>query len=267
MSENRLYDVSNHTTVYRIVPRPGGEDLVCEHSITEVTPTEVHVSRAACNEDVPPFYQTRTGTYVLDRGELERTGSAQFDSGQTRFYLKRRGVTEKTEGPERGDGNVASNPDLQPLPAISLQVDVAERFEKVAASLESRYGDAFSKRLLLETVLRQAFADIQAHGKDSPLVLQLDTLSIQGKFKSLKAGRNLRPLPVDHLHVEVITHLQKILSILKARYEGNFSERHFFEVVLRQMFADLRIYEHESTVIQWLDISLQGKAGAVGNAT
>lgn len=258
MSGGRHHDVSNTETVYRTVTRPGGEALVCEHTITEVAPTEVRVSRAAVNDDVPAFYKSRSGTYVLDREELENEGCARYDSTQTYFYLNREdAIGASVRKGSVGDGDVgASESDRRPLPTIYLRAEVAKRLERVASGLDSRYGEALTTRFLLETALRQVFVDVQVHGKDSPLVQQLDTLSLHGGLQASRSGEDLHPLPVDSLHAEVMGHFKEILSALESRYGEGFSERHFIEVALQQMFTDLRTYQHESTIIQWLDAFL-----------
>jgi hypothetical protein len=48
----------------------------------------------------------------------------------------------------------------------------------------------------------------------------------------------------------------KVAGALDARYEKGFPKRCFIEVALRQMFADLRMFQQEALSIRWLDVFL-----------
>lgn len=264
MNDRHQRDASNHDTIYRVVEGTGRKGIVYEHPITEITPTEVHVARKPSSGRVLGIYRTRQGTYVLDRETLEENGRYQtrYGPAQTSFYLD----LEDAEGPLERPPEVAegdtdeedtSSPDLRPVPADALEAEVVKHFEQVASMLDRRYGEDFPRRLLLEIALRLALVDFQVHGKDSPLVQQIDSLVIRIGLDAPRSKPDLRPMPVDRMRADVIGYLEKAMAALRLRYEEDFTERRFLEVALRQMFADLRTHEHEAPVIQWLDVLLK----------
>lgn len=259
MNGKHRRDVSTYETIYRVVEGSGGRGIAYEHPITEVTQTEVHVDRKPCSANALGIYRTRQGTYALDRETLEERGHyrAQYGPAQTSFYLdlgKAEGPVERP--PEVRDEEDTSPPDLRPVPAGALQAEVVKHFEHVSSLLDRRYGEDFSKRLLLEVALRLALVDLKAHGKDSPLVQQIDSLSIGIGLDTINPDPDLRSIPVDRMGADIVKYLEKAMTSLRRRYEEDFTERRFFEVALRQVFADLRTHEHEATVVQWLDVLL-----------
>jgi hypothetical protein len=136
----------------------------------------------------------------------------------------------------------------------ALEKEVVGHFEQVASGLAARYKQEFSGRLLFDVALRQSLVDVQAHGKESPLVQQLDSISMAGSERA--ADSNLRPIPVDQMRADLIKYLQKTIDALSARYEQELATRHFVEIALRQTFADLRMYQDKATTIRWLDALL-----------
>jgi hypothetical protein len=262
MNDRKRRDASTHETIYRVVEGAGKNGIVYEHPITEVTPTEVYVDRKPSNGRALGIYRTRQGTYVLDREALERQGHyrTRYGPAQTSFYLDLEDADGPVERPpeiteeEEAD---APAPDLRPVPADALQAGVVKHFEQISAMLDRRYEREFPKRLLLEIALRLALVDFQVHGKDSPLVQQIDSLSIRLGLETTGAEPDLRPVPVERMRADVVGYLEKAMSALRLRYDEDFAERRFLEVALRQMFADLRSHEHESAVIQWLDVLME----------
>ncbi|MFB6272773.1 MAG: hypothetical protein ABEL51_07770 [Salinibacter sp.] len=225
-----------------------------------MTPTEVHVDQQPGSGRVLGFYKTRKGAYVIDREELEEEGYFRAEYGPTRtsFYLNREDIDVQVERPPGVDDEEDSaEPELRPVPVDALQVEVADHFRRIVSNLQPRYEERISERLLLDIALRQTLVDFQVHGKDSPLVQQIDALSIMAGQSTPGAEPDLRPMPVDRLQADVVEYLEKALATLRTRYEKEFSERRFFEVALRQMFVDLRTHRHEATVVQWLDVLLR----------
>jgi hypothetical protein len=120
--------------------------------------------------------------------------------------------------------------------------------------LAARYDEEFSERLLLDVALRQSLVDVQAHGKESSLVQQLDLISMT-RAKG-PTDSDLHPLPVDQVRTDLIKYLKKTTDALSARYEKELALRRFIEITLRQTFTDLRAYQDEATTIRWLDVLL-----------
>lgn len=258
MSDGQQRDASDHETVYRTVGKGGSQTLVYEHPIMEVTPAKVRVGQKPVRGNVMGFQQIREGgVYVLDRKELEEEGCChvQYGPTQTSFYLERSDVEGPIEEPPGATEDESSELDLRSIPTDTLQAEVVEYFEQVVSTLERRYEEGFSRRLLIEIALRQALVDLQMHGKDSPLVEQLDSISIGPSTSSSEL--ELQAMPVDRMRADVVKYLKKVTSVLAARYDGSFSERHFLEVALQQMYADLRVYQYEATVVLWLDVLLE----------
>lgn len=262
MNDRLPRDASTHETIYRVVEGAGGKGMVYEHPITEITPTEVHVERKPSSGRSLGMYRTRQGTYVLDRETLEKHGryQTQYGPAQTSFYLDlgdAEGPVERPPEVEDEDEEDTSSLDLRPVPADALEAEVVKHFEQVSSMLDRRYGEDFPRRLLLEIALRLALVDFQVHGKDSPLVQQIDSLAIRLGLETASSEPDLRPMPVDRLRADVIEFLENAMVAMRLRYEEDFTERRFFEVALRQMFADLRTHEHDATVIQWLDVLME----------
>jgi hypothetical protein len=262
MDDKRQRDASNHETIYRVVEGGGGKGIAYEHPITEVTPTEVHVERKPSNGRVLGIYRTRQGTYVLDRETLEKNGHyrTRYGPAQTSFYLDlgdAEGPVERPPEVTETEEEDTSSPDLHPVPADALQAGVVKHFEQVSSMLDRRYEEDFPKRLLFEIALRLALVDFQVHGKDSPVVQQIDSLVIGIGLDAVSSEPDLRPMPVDRIRADAVEYLENAMVALRLRYEEDFTERRFLEVALRQMFADLRTHEHDATVIQWLDVLME----------
>jgi len=155
--------------------------MIHEHEIKKTTPTKVYVHQTPKSGNVMGFYRTREGgTYVLDRRRLEEGGRhhTQYGATQTSFYLDRADV-EEVETPDEGDGTApASEPDLRPVPVEALEGTIVEHFGQIVSGLDAHYDGALSNRLLFETSLRQSLVDFHVHGKDSPLMQQLDSISM-----------------------------------------------------------------------------------------
>lgn len=285
MSEKRSRNADDHSKVYRTVGGLDGKSVLYEHPIQTVTPTKVHVGQKPRNKDTLGFYQTRGGgTYVLNRQKLEEEGRCHLEYGPTRvcFYLRRSDVQEEVETPgmsTRGpsEENVSENdspkdssegrpsenrssedgppePEFKPVPVEDLESEVVGHFESVVSTLETRYGEEFGPRLLLDITLRQSLVDFQAHGKDSALVQQLDSITIARQGRPINP--DLRPVPAKRMRSELVKYLSRAVGVLDARYDEGLTKRHFIEVALRQMFVDLRMYGHGSTTVRWLDVLL-----------
>lgn len=154
----------------------------------------------------------------------------------------------------RSSGDRPPEPELKPVPVGGLEADVASHFESVVSSLRERYGEEISSRLLLDVTLRQSLVDFQAHGKDSPLVQQLDSIAMARQGRP--ADPDLQPVPAERMRSELVTYLSRAVGVLDARYDEGLTKRDFVEVALRQMFADLQMHQHESTTVRWLDALL-----------
>lgn len=248
-------DASNHDTIYRTVGGLDGKSVLYEHTVLKVTSTKVYVDQKPKNGNVLGFYQTRKGAHVLDRKTLEEDGRYSVEYGPTRtsFYLNRSDVEENVETPDPED-EPSSEPEFRTLPIDTLEREVVVHFEQVASTLAARYDEGFSERLLLDVALRQSLVDVQAHGKESSLVQQLDLISMtraEGPTDS-----DLHPLPVDKMRTDLIKYLKKTTDALSARYEKELALRRFIEITLRQTFTDLRAYQDEATTIRWLDVLL-----------
>lgn len=256
MDNGSSRDARDHDTVYRTVGGLDGKSMLYEHTIMRVTSTKVYVDQKPRNGNVLGFYQTRKGgTHVLDRKTLEEEGrySLEYGPTQTSFYLNRSDIEEEVETPDSEDER-PSEPEFRPVPINTLESEIATHFEQVASGLAARYDEEFSERLLLDVALRQSLVDVQAHGRESPLVQQVDSISMT------KAGRStdsdLQPIPVDQMRADLIKYLNKTIDTLSARYEKELAMRRFIEITLRQTFADLRMYQDEATTIRWLDVLL-----------
>lgn len=255
VGDGRQHDASNYDTVYRTVGGLDGKSMIYEHAIQKVTSTKVHVHQNPRSGNVMGFYQTREGgAYVLDRQELEESGRYRTEYGptQTSFYLKRSDVEEDVETPNSANNQSGSlEPELGPAPVDALDGEVVTYFEQVASNLDNRYDGELSNRHLLETALRQSLVDFHMHGKDSPLVQHLDSLAMARDPGSTEP--DLQSVPIDQMHVDLVKYLNKVAGGLDARYERGFPKRRLIEVALRQMLADLRMYQREAVTIRWLD--------------
>jgi hypothetical protein len=258
MRDGRQRNANNYDTVYRTVGGLDGKSMIYEHAIQKVTSTKVYVHQQPRSGNVMGFYQAREGgVYVLDRRELEENGRyrAEYGPTQTSFYLKRSDVEEDVETPDSANKQGgASAPELRPVPVDALDGEVVTYFEQVASGLDDRYDGELSNRRLLETSLRQALVDFHMHGKDSPLLQHLDSLAMAQESGS--AEPELQSLPVEQMHVDLVKNLNKVAGALDARYERSFPKRRLIEVALRQMFADLRMYQQEAVTVRWLDVVL-----------
>ena len=263
MGDDIQRDADNYETIYRTVSGLDGKSMIHEHDIQKVTPTKVYVHQKPRSGDVMGFYKTRQGgTYVLDRRKLEEDGRYRTEYGatQTAFYLDRSDVKEEVETPgsqEKGTGDEesqSSDPEFRPVPVDALEGRVVDYFEQIAADLDDHYDGALSHRLLLETALRQSLVDFHMHGKDSPLMQQLDSMSMASD--AAPTDPELRPIPVDQIHADLVTYLNRATAALDASYEKGFPTRRLLEVALRQVFADLRTYQREAVTIRWLDALL-----------
>lgn len=78
-------------------------------------------------------------------------------------------TTDPSELPE-------PTPDLQPADLGYVRGDLNKQLEKAVSVLKTRYGEDFSKSLFLDVALRQILTDLHTHGKDSTLVLWLDSI-------------------------------------------------------------------------------------------
>jgi len=255
MEDGRSRDASNHDVVYRTVGGLNEKSIIYEHAVLTVTPTTVYVDQSPRDQKVLGFYETRQGgTHALDRNELEATGRYPVEYGPTEvcFYLERSDVQEEVETPAAANEG-ARVPELRPIPVDALESEVVSNFEQLTSRIEPRYDDGFSERLLFEIALRQSLVDFQAHGKDSPLIQQLDSIVMTDNDPD---GSALRPVPVDRIHVDLLKNLDKTLGALNARYKDGFAERRLLEVALRQMFTDVLMYQERATPLQWLDILL-----------
>ncbi|MCS3664715.1 hypothetical protein GGP65_002345 [Salinibacter ruber] len=275
MGDDIQRDADDHETVFRTVSGLDGKSMIHEHDIQKVTPTKVYVHQKPRSGDVMGFYKTRQGgTYVLDRRKLEESGRYRTEYGatQTSFYLERSDVEEEVETPgseaddEAADDEGAdeagadederrpSEPELRPVPVEALEGTVVDYFEQIASDLNKNYDGALTNRLLLETSLRQSLLDFHMHSKDSPLMQQLDSISMARD--AAPADPDLQAIPVDQMHADLVTYLNKAAAALDARYEKGFPKRRLIEVSLRQVFADLRMYQQEAVMIRWLDVLL-----------
>lgn len=258
MGDGPQRDAGDHDTVYRTVAGLDGKSMIYEHTIKKVTPTEVYVRQKPKSGNVMGFYRAReSGTYVLDRRKLEEEGCYRTEYGptQTAFYLDRSDVQEEVERPDSADEQSdSSGPELRSVPVEALEGEVVAYFEQIASDLDNRYDGKISRRLLLETSLRQSLVDFHMHGKDSPLVQQLDSLAMAKD--SGATAPDLQSIPVDRMQADLVKYLNKVAGALDARYESGFPKRRFIEVSLRQMFADLRMYQQEAVTIRWLDVLL-----------
>jgi len=262
MGDHIQRDADNYETVFRTVSGLDGKSMIHEHEIQKVTPTKVYVHQKPQSGDVMGFYKTRQGgTYVLDRRKLEESGRYRTEYGatQTAFYLERSDVEEEVEtpGPEENgeeDDRRPSEPELRPVPVEALEDTVVDYFEQIVSDLNTNYDGALSNRLLLETSLRQSLVDFHMHGKDSPLMQQLDSISMARD--AAPTDPDLQSIPVDQIHADLVMYLNKATAALDARYEKGFPKRRLIEVSLRQMFADLRMYQQEAVMIRWLDALL-----------
>lgn len=256
MDDGPSRNARDHDTVYRTVGGLDGKSVLYEHTVIKVTSTKVYVDQKPKEGNVLGFYQTRKGgTHVLDRKTLEEEGrySVEYGPTKTSFYLNRSDIEENVEIPSAEDER-PSEPEFRPIPVNTLESGVAIYFEQVASSLSARYDDGFSARLLLDVTLRQSLVDVQAHGKESPLVQQLDSISMT-RTEGLDDS-DLQAIPVDQMRTDLIKYLNKTIDALSARYEKELAMRHFIEITLRQTFADLRVYQDEATTIRWLDVLL-----------
>ena len=265
MGDDIQRDADDHETVFRTVSGLDGKSMIHEHDIQKVTPTKVYVHQKPRSGNVMGFYKTRQGgTYVLDRRKLEESGRYRTEYGatQTAFYLERSDVEEEVETPGSGeeadeaeeDERRPSEPELRPVPVEALEGTVVDYFEQIASDLNKNYDGALTNRLLLETSLRQSLLDFHMHGKDSPLMQQLDSISMARD--AAPADPDLQAIPVDQMHADLVTYLNKAAAALDARYEKGFPKRRLIEVSLRQVFADLRMYQQEAVMIRWLDALL-----------
>ncbi|WP_232798106.1 hypothetical protein [Salinibacter altiplanensis] len=257
MGDETQRDAEYHDTVYRTVSGLDGKSMIHEHNIQKVTSTKVYVHQKPRSGDVMGFYKTRQGgTYVLDRRMLEEEGRYQTEYGatQTAFYLDRSDVEEEVETPGTGKERRSSEPELRPVPVDALESTVVDYFRQIATDLNDNYDGELSHRLLLETALRQSLVDFQMHGKDSPLMQQLDSISMARDAAPMDP--DLQPLPVDRIHADLVGYLNKAVAALDARYEQGFPKRRLIEVSLRQVFADLRTYQREAVTVRWLDALL-----------
>lgn len=255
MNSGRSRDASDQNIVYRTVGGLDDKSIIYEHEVVEVTPTTVFVEQKPRDGKVLGFYQTREGnTHALDRKELETNGRYPVEYGPTEvcFYLNRTDVQESVETPASANEG-ASGPELRPVPVNALESEVVSNFEQLTSRIADRYDAGFSKRLVFEVALRQSLVDFQAHGKESPLIQQLDSLALMGEGA---AESDLEAFPVERIHVDLLKNLDKTLGALNARYKGGFAERRLLEVPLRQMFTDVLMYQNEATTLQWLDVLL-----------
>lgn len=255
MNDGHSRDASDHDIVYRTVGGLNEKSIIYEHAVIDVTPTTVFVEQKPRDQKVLGFYETRKGgTHALDRKELEATGRYPIEYGPTEvcFYLERSDVREEVETPAAANEG-ASGPELRPLPVDALETEVVSNFEQLTSRIESRYDEGFSERLVFEVALRQSLVDFQAHGKDSPLIQQLDSIVMSQEGS---ADSDLSAVPIDRIHVDLLKNLDKTLGALNARYKDGFAERRLLEVALRQMFTDVLMYQDEATSLQWLDILL-----------
>jgi len=256
MDDGSSRDVRDHDTVYRTVGGLDGKSMLYEHTVMRVTSTKVYVKQKPKSGNVLGFYQTRKGgAHVLDRKTLEEEGrySLEYGPTQTSFYLNRSDIEEEVETPDPEDER-SSEPEFRSIPINTLESEVATHFEQVASSLAARYDEEFSERLLLDVALRQSLVDVQAHGRESSLVQQLDFISMTEAGRSTDS--DLPPIPVDQMRADLIKYLNKTIDTLSARYEKELAARRFIEITLRQTFADLRMYQDEATTIRWLDALL-----------
>lgn len=258
VGDGRQRDANNYDTLYRTVGGLDGKSMIYEHAIQKVTPTKVYVHQKPRSGNVMGFYQAREGgAYVLDRRELEESGRYRTEYGptQTCFYLERSDVEEDVETPDSAnEQGGSSEPELRPAPVDALDGEVVAYFEQVTSDLDNRYDGKLSNRHLLETSLRQSLVDFHMHGKDSPLVQHLDSLAMARGPGSTEP--DLQSIPIDRMQVDLVKYLNKVAGALDARYEKGFPKRRFIEVALRQMFADLRMYQQEAVTIRWLDVFL-----------
>ncbi|WP_263786189.1 hypothetical protein [Salinibacter grassmerensis] len=265
MSDETHRNADNYETVFRTVSGLDGKSMIHEHEIQKVTSSKVYVHQKPQSGDVMGFYKTRQGgRYVLNRRELEEDGRYRTEYGatQTSFYLERSDVQEEVEtpGPEKSEEKDeeeerrSSEPELRPVPVDTLEGTAVDYFEQIASDLNNRYDGELSHRLLFETSLRQSLMDFHMHGKDSPLMQQLDSISMARN--AAPADPDLRSLPVDRMHADLVRYLNKAIAALDARYEKGFPKRRLIEVALRQVFTDLRMYQQESVMIRWLDALL-----------